>query len=48
MQQTYKDDVFYDKKYWQDKERSGSVIEYLTQDQEAAGSSLIGFTALSP
>ena len=27
-------------------ERSGSVVECLTQDQEAAGSSLTGVTAL--
>ena len=29
-----------------DKERSGSVVECLTQDREAAGSSLTGVTAL--
>ena len=28
------------------RERCGSVVEYLTRDQEAAGSSLIGVTAL--
>ena len=28
------------------RERSGSVVEYLTQDREAAGSSLTGATAL--
>ena len=28
------------------RERSGSVVEYLTQDREAAGSSLTGVTAL--
>ena len=30
------------------KEHSGSVVESLTQDQGAAGSSLIGVTALCP
>ena len=29
-------------------ERSGSVVECLTRDRRAAGSSLIGATALSP
>ena len=28
------------------RERSGSVVEYLTRDREAAGSSLTGVTAL--
>ena len=28
------------------RERSGSVVGYLTQDREASGSSLIGVTAL--
>ena len=28
------------------QERSGSVVEYLTRDREAAGSSLTGLTAL--
>ena len=28
------------------RERSGSVVELLTRDREAAGSSLIGITAL--
>ena len=30
------------------RERSGSVVEYFTQDQRAAGSSLTGVTALCP
>ena len=34
---------FYHPKY---RERSGSVVECLTRDREAAGSSLIGVTAL--
>ena len=29
-------------------ERSGSVVEFLTRDQRAAGSSLTGVTALCP
>ena len=29
-------------------ERSGSVLEYLTRDRKAAGSSLTGVTALCP
>ena len=29
-------------------ERSGSVVEYLTRDQGAAGSSLTGVTVLCP
>ena len=32
--------------YGQDRERSGSVVECLTRDRRAAGSSLIGVTAL--
>ena len=30
------------------RERSGSVVEYLTRDRRAAGSSLTGVTALCP
>ena len=30
------------------RERSGSVVECLTRDQRAAGSSLTGVTALCP
>ena len=30
------------------RERSGSVVEWLTRDREAAGSSLTGVTALCP
>ena len=29
-----------------DRERSGSVVEFLTRDREAAGPSLTGVTAL--
>ena len=32
----------------QTRERSGSVVECLTRDRRAAGSSLIGVTALCP
>ena len=31
-----------------DRERSGSVVEYLTRDRRAADSSLTGVTALCP
>ena len=31
-----------------DRERSGSIVECLTRDREAAGSSLTGVTALCP
>ena len=30
------------------RERSGSVVEYLTRDQGIAGSSVTGFTVLFP
>ena len=36
------------KSYLQMRERSGSVVECLTRDQRAAGSSLTGVTALCP
>ena len=34
--------------YWQDGERSGSVVECLTRDRGARGSRLTGVTALCP
>ena len=34
--------------YWQDGERSGSVVECLTRDRGATGSRLTGVTALCP
>ena len=40
--------LFNDFTYHTNRERSGSVVECLTRDQRAAGSSLTGVTALCP
>ena len=39
---------FYDTIYLSDREHSGSVVECLTQDLGAAGSSLVSITVLCP
>ena len=41
-----KDDISFNTLIWMSRERSDSVVECLTRDQRAAGSSLTGVTAL--